>query len=43
VTNHLAAARRDFRRIVLDRLRAMTASEEEFREEVRTVLGIDTA
>jgi len=43
VTNHLAAARRDFRRIVLDRLRAMTASEEEFREEVRTVLGIDPA
>lgn len=41
VTNHLALARRRFRRIVLDRLRAMCASEEEYREEAQELLGID--
>jgi len=40
VTNHLAWARREFRRIVLDTLRDMTASEEEFRREARALLGI---
>ena len=39
VTNYLAAARRDFRRLVLERLRAATGSEEEFRAEARDVLG----
>jgi RNA polymerase sigma factor (sigma-70 family) len=39
VTNNLAAARRDFRRLVLDRLRAATGSEEEFRAEARDLLG----
>jgi RNA polymerase sigma factor (sigma-70 family) len=39
VTNHLAYARREFRRIVLDTLREMTASEEEFRSEVGALLG----
>jgi DNA-directed RNA polymerase specialized sigma24 family protein len=39
VTNHLFAVRRDFRRLVLDRLRAVTGSEEEFRAEARDLLG----
>jgi len=39
VTNHLAAARRDFRRIVLGLLRETTASEEEYRREARSLLG----
>ena len=42
VTNYLAYARREFRRIVLEELREMTASEDEFRREARTLLGIDT-
>jgi RNA polymerase sigma factor (sigma-70 family) len=42
VTNYLAYARREFRRIVLEQLREMTGSEEEFRREARTVLGIET-
>ena len=41
VTNYLAWSRREFRRIVLERLRDITATEEEFRSEARTVLGID--
>ncbi|MFA6956122.1 MAG: sigma-70 family RNA polymerase sigma factor [Thermoanaerobaculia bacterium] len=41
VTNNLAAARRRFRAIVLETLREMTASDEEFRAEARAVLGID--
>ena len=41
VTNYLAFARREFRRIVLEQLREMTGSEEEFRREARTLLGID--
>src|ERR1700747_1488534 len=41
VTNYLSLARREFRRIVLDQLRQMTASEEEFRMEARTLLGVD--
>jgi RNA polymerase sigma factor (sigma-70 family) len=40
VTNHLAAMRRDLRREVLDALRELTASEEEFRAEARDLLGI---
>ena len=39
VTNHLAAGRRDFRRISLELLREMTASDEEFRREARSLLG----
>jgi len=42
VTNYLAYARREFRRIVLEQLREMTGSDEEFRREARTLLGIDT-
>lgn len=41
VTNHLASARRRFREIVLGRLRGLTTSEQEFREEARALLGID--
>jgi RNA polymerase sigma factor (sigma-70 family) len=41
VTNYLAFARREFRRIALDRLREMTASEEEFRREARALLGVE--
>ena len=39
VTNHLAAMRRQFRRIILDRLREITASEEEFEAEAARLLG----
>lgn len=39
VTNHLASVRRAFRRIALDRLRELTASDEEFRAEARSLLG----
>lgn len=41
VTNHLAAARRDFRRIVLEKLREITATEAEFQNEARSLLGVD--
>lgn len=41
VTNRLAAARREFRRILLERLRALTGSEPEFREEARSLLGLE--
>ncbi len=41
VTNHLAAARRDFRRIVLEKLRQITANEQEFRSEARALLGAE--
>jgi hypothetical protein len=39
VTSQLAYARRTFRRLVLDRLRAITGSDREFREEARAILG----
>lgn len=39
VTNYLAATRRRFRAIVLDALRELTATEEEFRSEARALLG----
>jgi RNA polymerase sigma factor (sigma-70 family) len=41
VTNHLAFARREFRRIALEKLREMTYSEEEFRREARSLLGVE--
>ena len=41
VTNYLAFVRREFRRSVLDQLREMTASEDEFRREALTLLGVD--
>ena len=41
VTNYLAFARRELRRLVLDRLNALCATDEEFRLEARDLLGID--
>ena len=41
VNNYLAAARRDFRRLVLEKLREITATEEEFRNEARSLLGVE--
>jgi RNA polymerase sigma factor (sigma-70 family) len=43
VTNYLSFARKEFRRIVLEELRAMTSSEEEFRREARMLLGVSLA
>jgi DNA-directed RNA polymerase specialized sigma24 family protein len=40
VNNYLAAARRGFRRVVLEKLREITASDEEFRTEAQSLLGI---
>ena len=40
VTNYLAYARREFRRIVLEQLRDMTGSEEEFQREAQSLLGM---
>jgi DNA-directed RNA polymerase specialized sigma24 family protein len=39
VTNYLAFARREFRRLLLDKLREITGSEEEFEAEARVLLG----
>ncbi|NOT35106.1 MAG: hypothetical protein HOP12_13240, partial [Candidatus Eisenbacteria bacterium] len=39
VTNHLHWARREFRRLVLERLRELTLDDEEFRIEARSLLG----
>jgi RNA polymerase sigma factor (sigma-70 family) len=39
VTNHLAATRRQFRRIVLERLRDLTTTDEEFEAEAKRLLG----
>lgn len=41
ITNHLAWVRREFRKVVLDKLREITATDEEFRSEARAVLGIE--
>ena len=41
VTNYLALARREFRRIVLEKLRELTTTDEEFRREARALLGVD--
>jgi RNA polymerase sigma factor (sigma-70 family) len=40
ITNFLAAARGEFRRHVLDRLRSITGSDEEFRSEAHRLLGV---
>lgn len=40
VTNYLSSARREFQRCVLDQLRQMTATDEEFRREAQTLLGV---
>jgi RNA polymerase sigma factor (sigma-70 family) len=41
VTNYLAVVRREFRRILLEKLRELTATDEEFHHEARMVLGVD--
>jgi len=41
VTNHLAWARRRFRALLLERLRALCATDEEFQKEARSLLGLD--
>jgi RNA polymerase sigma factor (sigma-70 family) len=40
VTNYLSYARKEFRRVVLEELRTMTASEDEFRREAQSLLGV---
>lgn len=41
VTNYLALARREFRKIVLGKLREVTVTDEEFRREAQALLGVD--
>jgi RNA polymerase sigma factor (sigma-70 family) len=41
ITNWLAAARRDFRAVVLETIRDLSGSDEEYREEVRALLGAE--
>ena len=41
VNNRLSAARREFRNVVLETLREITATDEEFRNEARALLGIE--
>jgi RNA polymerase sigma factor (sigma-70 family) len=41
VTNYLSFARRELRRLLLERLRSLCATDEEFRLEARELLGID--
>jgi RNA polymerase sigma factor (sigma-70 family) len=41
VTNYLAFTRREFRRIILEKLRENTSTEEEFRSEAKSLLGIE--
>ncbi len=41
VTNYLAYARRTFRRLLLEKLREITVTDEEFRSEARFLLGTD--
>ena len=43
VTNYLAFARRELRRLVLERLHTLCATDEEFRLEARDFLGVDPA
>ena len=41
VTNYLALVRREFRRLLLEKLRELTATDEEFQHEARAVLGLE--
>jgi DNA-directed RNA polymerase specialized sigma24 family protein len=41
VTNHLHAARRRFRDIALERLRALVGTDDEFRAEARDIFGVE--
>jgi DNA-directed RNA polymerase specialized sigma24 family protein len=42
VNNYLAAMRREFRKILLEKLREITATEEEFLREAHALLGVKT-
>lgn len=42
VNNQLAAARRDFRKILLDKLRQTSASDAEFENQARELFGLET-
>lgn len=39
-TNYLSWARREFRRVILEKIRESTASDEEFRSEAQAILGV---
>ena len=41
VTNYLAWSRREFRRLIMDRIRDITVDDTEFRREVRLILGVN--
>jgi RNA polymerase sigma factor (sigma-70 family) len=41
VTNYLSFSRREFKRIVLEKLRELTANDDEFRREAQKLLGVD--
>jgi len=41
VRNYLSFVRREFRRIALEKLREMTATDEEFRREARSLFGVE--
>ena len=41
VTNYLAATRRDFRKILLEKVRELTGTDEEFRAQARSLLGVE--
>ena len=41
VTNYLAAMRREFRKILLEKVRELTGTEDEFRRVARELLGVD--
>jgi RNA polymerase sigma factor (sigma-70 family) len=43
VTNHLHAARRRFRELALEHLRAMSGSDDEFRRDARELFGLDVS
>jgi hypothetical protein len=43
VTNHLHWGRRELRKLVLEKLREITASEAEFRAEARALFGAEPA
>jgi DNA-directed RNA polymerase specialized sigma24 family protein len=43
VTNHLHAARRQFRELALANLRAISADEDEYRREARELFGLDVS
>ena len=41
VTNHLHAARRQFRELALGHLRALSATDDEYRREAREIFGLE--